>query len=216
VVNRLDETLARLSARLPRSAADPVLRELSHAANHSILWLSVAAGLASRRGPTRRAALRGVAAIAAASASANLVGKSLFPRRRPAAELIPLRRRVIHRPGSSSFPSGHAASAAAFTTAVALESPVTAAVLAPVAVAVAYSRVHTGVHWPTDVLAGAALGTGIGMATRRWWPPRADAPAAYRSDAGGTAVAARPGHGHAAPGRRPVRTDHARRVRPGR
>src|SRR2546429_498108 len=46
--------------------------------------------------------------------------------------------------------------------------------LAPVAAAVAYSRVHTGVHWPTDVLAGAALGTGIGLATKRWWPIRVE------------------------------------------
>jgi len=178
MVNRVDERLARLSARLPRTAADPLLRELSQAANHGLLWFAVAAGLATRPGPTRRAALRGVAAIAGASASVNLVGKSVFPRRRPAAAVIPLRRRVVRWPVSSSFPSGHAASAAAFTTAVALESPAAAAAVAPVAVAVAYSRVHTGVHWPSDVMAGAALGVGAGLATRRWWPPRDEGPAA--------------------------------------
>jgi diacylglycerol kinase family enzyme len=178
VVNRLDENLARYSARLPRTAADPALRELSQAANHSLLWLAVAAGLATRPGPTRRGALRGIAAITGASAAANLIAKPLFPRRRPAAELIPQRRRVIRWPISSSFPSGHAASAAAFVTGVTLEAPVAGALLAPLAAAVAYSRVHTGVHWPSDVMAGAALGVGVGEVTKRWWPIRVEEPAA--------------------------------------
>jgi membrane-associated phospholipid phosphatase len=33
---------------------------------------------------------------------------------------------------------------------------------------VAYSRVHTGVHWPSDVLGGLVLGSGIALVTRRW------------------------------------------------
>jgi undecaprenyl-diphosphatase len=47
-----------------------------------------------------------------------------------------------------------------------------------VAAAVAYSRVHTGVHWPTDVVAGAAIGVAAGLATKRWWPTGIDEPAA--------------------------------------
>jgi diacylglycerol kinase family enzyme/membrane-associated phospholipid phosphatase len=180
VVNPVDVRLARYSADLPSSVADDALRELSHAANHGLLWFGVAGLLATRRGPTRRAALRGIAAITLASTTANAIGKPIFPRRRPAAELIPIRRRVHRWPRSSSFPSGHAASAAAFATAVALESPAAGAAIAPLAAAVAYSRVHTGVHWPTDVLAGAGLGIGMGLATRRWWPVRTDEPAAAR------------------------------------
>ena len=180
VVNPIDVALARRSAQLPPSRADDALRELSHAANHGILWFAIAGLLASRRGPTRRAALRGVAAITLASTTANAVAKPVFPRRRPAAELIPVRRRVTRWPRSSSFPSGHAASAFAFGTAVAVESPAVGAAVLPLAAAVAYSRVHTGVHWPTDVLAGAGLGIGAGLATRRWWPVRPDEPAAAR------------------------------------
>ncbi|WP_436499340.1 bifunctional phosphatase PAP2/diacylglycerol kinase family protein [Actinokineospora sp. HUAS TT18] len=169
-VNRLDQALVRATAALPESPADRGLKRLSTAANHGRLWFGVAAILASGKGPTRRAALRGVGSIAIASASANLVGKNLFPRRRPAAELVPLARRLTKRPTSSSFPSGHAASAVAFTTAVAMESPSAAAVIAPVAAAVAYSRVHTGVHWPSDIAAGAAIGVGAAYAVRHWWP----------------------------------------------
>jgi hypothetical protein len=75
-------------------------------------------------------------------------------------------------PTSSSFPSGHAAFAAAFATAVALECPKAGLAIAPLAAAVAYSRVHVGVHWTSDVLAGAAVGSGIALGTQRWWPVR--------------------------------------------
>jgi undecaprenyl-diphosphatase len=139
-----------------------------------LLWFAVAALLASRQGATRRAALRGVAAIGGASFTINALAKPLLPRRRPAYEDLPLTRRLALRdhPRSSSFPSGHAASAAAFATAVTMESPAAGLAVAPIAAGVAYSRVHTGVHWPSDVVAGMLMGTGIALATRRWWPLR--------------------------------------------
>ncbi|WP_090006052.1 bifunctional phosphatase PAP2/diacylglycerol kinase family protein [Lentzea albidocapillata] len=165
------------SARLPPSRLDTGLKRLSKAANHSLLWFVIAAILATRKGPYRRGAMRGLAAITGASASANLVGKSLFPRRRPAADLLAMRRRLAKRPTSSSFPSGHSASAAAFATAVAMESPKAGVVMAPIAAAVAYSRVHTGVHWPTDVAVGAGVGVGAALLTRRWWPLGINEPA---------------------------------------
>ncbi|SDC10616.1 undecaprenyl-diphosphatase [Actinokineospora iranica] len=175
-VNRFDQDLVRLSAALPRTPVDQGLKSLTRSANKGRLWFAVAALLACRKGPTRRAALRGVGAIAFASTSANLVGKNFFPRRRPAADLVPEHRRLTKRPTSSSFPSGHSASAVAFTTAVAMEYPMLAIAVAPLAAAVAYSRVHTGVHWPTDVAAGAAIGVGAAYATRHWWPLAAEGP----------------------------------------
>lgn len=168
--NEVDRRLARQDGQLPRTIADPALKRLSNAANRSGLWLLVAVTLASRKGPTRRAAFRGLAAVGGASAATNLIAKPLLPRRRPAAQLVPKHRRLADPPTSPSFPSGHAASAAAFVTAVAMESPLTGAALAPVAVAVAYSRVHTGVHWPSDVLCGTVVGAGMAWATKWWWP----------------------------------------------
>ncbi|WP_092775397.1 bifunctional phosphatase PAP2/diacylglycerol kinase family protein [Actinokineospora terrae] len=176
-VGRVDLRLMTRSADLPRTRADDALKALSRSANKGRLWFAVAALLAARKGATRRGALRGVAAIGIASATANLVGKNLFPRRRPAAELLPEHRRLTKRPTSSSFPSGHSASAVAFTTAVAMEHPGAAIALAPVAAAVAYSRMHTGVHWPTDIAAGAAIGVGAAYATRHWWPRTHEGPA---------------------------------------
>ncbi len=148
------------------------MKALSTAADHSLLWFGVAALLATRKGASRKAAMRGVLAIAGASGTANAVLKPLLPRRRPAASELPAYQMLPSPPTSSSFPSGHAASAAAFAMAVALESPKLGLAIAPVAGAVAYSRVHVGVHWSSDVVAGAAVGSGIALATRRWWPVR--------------------------------------------
>ncbi|TVT08777.1 phosphatase PAP2 family protein, partial [Amycolatopsis bartoniae] len=64
----------------------------------------------------------------------------------------------------------HASAAAAFTTAAALQAPPLAVLAAPVALAVAYSRVRTRVHWPSDVLAGAVWGALAAYVTSRVLP----------------------------------------------
>ncbi len=174
----LDVWLVARSARVRPTRADRALRLLSTSANHNRLWLGFgAAMLLLGDRPTRRAGARGLLAVALASGIANGVAKPLFPRRRPPDESVPFVRRLVKPPVSSSFPSGHAASAAAFVTGVGLESPAAAAVVAPVAAAVGYSRVHIGVHWPSDVVAGALLGAGVALGTHRWWAVRVDEPA---------------------------------------
>ncbi|RNE64229.1 phosphatase PAP2 family protein [Cryobacterium tepidiphilum] len=129
---------------------------LSNAANRSRLWVSIAAGLALFGRP--RPALRGVGSLVVASILANLVGKKLFGGDRPLLKDIPVGRRLKKQPASASFPSGHSASAAAFATGVALESPRLGLAVAPVAAAVAYSRLHTGAHWFSDVVGGSVIG----------------------------------------------------------
>ncbi|SNY88302.1 undecaprenyl-diphosphatase [Nocardia amikacinitolerans] len=178
LASSLDVWLVGRSARVRPTPADRMLRGLSTSANHNRLWLGVGAGLLLLGNrPLRRAGARGLLAVGLASGIANGIAKPLFPRRRPPDESVPFVRRLVRPPVSSSFPSGHAASAAAFATGVALESPATAAAIAPVAAAVAYSRVHIGVHWPSDVVAGMLLGTGVALVTHRWWAVRPDEPA---------------------------------------
>jgi diacylglycerol kinase family enzyme/membrane-associated phospholipid phosphatase len=167
-----DRDISRWIGRQPPSVLDGAMKALSTAANHSMLWIALAAVLGARKGATRRAALRGVLSIAATSFTANGVLKPLLPRRRPAARELPAYQLLPDPPTSSSFPSGHAASAAAFTTAVALECPLAGIAIAPLAAAVAYSRIHVGVHWTSDVVVGAAVGSGIALSTQRWWPVR--------------------------------------------
>jgi undecaprenyl-diphosphatase len=145
---------------------DDVLPRLSRSADHNLLWISIAGALALTGRPGRRAAVRGMVALSLASATTNVVLKRAAGRDRPPSGLVPAWREPRRAPYTTSFPSGHAASAAAFGTAVSLELPWTAIPLVPLCVAVAVSRVVIGVHYPSDVAAGAALGAAFAVATR--------------------------------------------------
>src|SRR6195952_1143774 len=171
-VGQLDRRITTAVGRLPSTPADDALLTLTRSANHGWLWFATASVLAAGTRRTRRGATRGVLAIGLASLPATAVLKPLFPRRRPAADLLPAARSLPDRPTSSSFPSGHSASAMAFAVGVALESPRTGLVLAPLAATVAYSRIHVGVHWTSDVAVGSALGAGVALVTQRWLPRR--------------------------------------------
>jgi membrane-associated phospholipid phosphatase len=159
----LDQGVYAALAAVPTPTLDGGLARLSRAANGSRLWLVIAAVLSFAGRRPRRAALHGVVAIALTSAVTNLLVKPALRRRRPDRALarVPGTRNV-RMPASRSFPSGHAASASAFATVVGHELPWTAVPLQVLASAVAYSRVHTGVHYPGDVLAGALLGASCG------------------------------------------------------
>ena len=175
---------ARLHAhigRLPTTPADRWLRRLSITANHGRLWLVLAVLLGTRKGPLRRGAIRGIGSMWVSSALVNGVLKRFFGRVRPdMADLRDGDHRLRRSPVTLSFPSGHSASAAAFITGVALESTPAGAALAPLALGVGYSRVHVGVHYPGDVVAGIAVGAGVAAATQHWWPVRPTEPARVR------------------------------------
>ncbi|MFJ2830666.1 bifunctional phosphatase PAP2/diacylglycerol kinase family protein [Streptomyces sp. NPDC087263] len=170
--------------------ADHILPRLTRTANHGVLWFAAAAAIAAARTPrSRAAAARGLASLAVASATINTVGKRSVRRTRPVLDPVPLIRQLKRQPITTSFPSGHAASAAAFAAGVALESRGWGAVVAPLATAVVVSRVYTGVHFPSDVLAGAALGVGASYAVRALVPTRDQLPRPDRPSAGAPAVA---------------------------
>jgi len=167
-VERADVALFGWTTRQHGPVLDRVLPALSHAANFSLLWLGIAAVLGlSGRPRWRRAAGRGVVAIALASSTANGAAKLSVRRRRPPLDTVPRARRVRRIPVTTSFPSGHSASAAAFATAVALEAPELAAPVGVLAAGVAVSRVWTGAHYPGAAGAGALLGVAAAVVTRR-------------------------------------------------
>jgi membrane-associated phospholipid phosphatase len=161
----LDVAVYEAVADIPSPTLDPALARISNAANYSRLWLAVAGVLTPFGTEPRRAALTGLAAVGATSAVVNLAVKPLLARSRPTrAEASGTQR--VRMPTSRSFPSGHAASAFTFASAVGGELPALAMPLRLMATTVAYSRVHTGVHYPGDVIIGALIGAGTGTATR--------------------------------------------------
>jgi PAP2 superfamily len=119
----LDRAVYEVIATVPTPSLDRVLARLSHAANHSKVWLVGAGVLAVVGGDRgRRAALAGLASIGVSSMVTNVLGWAVPPLS------LPL----------------HLAAAA-----------------------VAYSRVHTGVHYPGDTIAGALLGAAAATVVRR-------------------------------------------------
>lgn len=164
-----DRALYVAVARTSTPALDGPLRRLSHFANFSKPWFLAAGALAVFGGPTgRRAAFTGVAAIGAASLVVNQPMKLIGDRQRPDREghEVP-EPRWVKMPTSTSFPSGHSASAAAFAVAVGDVMPALRVPLAAAAGTVAFSRVYTGVHYPGDVLVGVVTGALLGRLTSR-------------------------------------------------
>lgn len=157
----LDEAVYGAVAGSPTPHLDVAMARLSNAANYSRLSLASAAVLALTRGDEgRKAAGLGLASVAVTAALVNLVIKPLGHRDRPdrAIHRVPLVRRV-RMPRSTSLPSGHTAAAFAFAGGVSDVLPWEGAALHVLATAVGYSRVHTGVHYPSDVMFGALIGT---------------------------------------------------------
>ena len=115
--------------------------------------------MGGRRG--RCAAGNGPASIGPTSAVVNLARKPL-PRAGPGrvgAE-VPLARHVA-MPRSTSWPSGHSAYAFAFATSFGAAWPAAGVSLSALASFVAYSRVHTGVHYRSDTIAGTVSGVAL-------------------------------------------------------
>lgn len=105
-----------------------------------------------------------VVAVAAADLAARGVqagvGRSRPPLQTP--DPAPL----VRVPSTGSFPSGHAATSFAAATLLAFALPRLAVPAAVLALAVAFSRLYVGVHYPLDSVAGAALGVAIGVTVR--------------------------------------------------
>ncbi len=157
----LDESVYDAVAHTSTPALDGPVTWISNAANYGQLWAAIAALMALTGGTRgRRAAARALIALGVSSITANLAVKQALPRRRPERSTVNPAR-AARMPASSSFPSGHAASAFAFATAVTADYPLLSAPLFGLATAVGYSRVHTGVHDPTDVIGGGILGCSL-------------------------------------------------------
>jgi membrane-associated phospholipid phosphatase len=134
---------------------ETAVRRFSQLGEHGILWYLVcAAGAAAC--PEQRKDYRRAAAVVLGSFVANQAVKFVVRRPRPDLPDLPP---LVHTMSNRSYPSAHATTSAA--AAVALSPVLPAAPLYAVAAALALSRLYLGVHYPSDTLAGAALGVAV-------------------------------------------------------
>lgn len=151
--------LARTRGHSP--AAERAVARFSRLGEHGVAWLALgAAGAAVDRARRDRWA-RATGCVAGAYV-VNTAVKLLVRRSRPQLPGLPA---LTNTPSRLSFPSAHAATSFAGALAYArLGLP--AGPLYALAASLAVSRVYLGVHYPSDVLAGAALGTVVACADR--------------------------------------------------
>jgi undecaprenyl-diphosphatase len=147
---------------------DPCMIFLSRANDYGAVWLVLLGALAALGGRTGRwAALAGLVALTVGFVSSEAL-KDLVMQPRPFTSL-PEARLLVSPPGSYSFPSANVAYAFAASIASSLAArhlvgrvPLWGWSFLALAVAISYSRVYVGVHYPSDVLGGAILGVLVG------------------------------------------------------
>jgi membrane-associated phospholipid phosphatase len=156
VLRAADLTVLRLLRTRGHGArAERLVRLYSRAGEHGALWHVIAAlGLLGDPG-SRRTYLRAIRSVLVAYAL-NTAIKYVFHRARPVLDGLPSLAPTI---SGHSYPSAHAAMS--FAAARTLSDALPAPPLYAAAAAMSLSRPYLGVHYPTDVLAGAALGVGV-------------------------------------------------------
>jgi undecaprenyl-diphosphatase len=158
-IARVDVGIYRLvRRRSTHGHVSSVITAYSAAGSHGAIWLAIGAAGAALDRPRRTRWARGAAAVALAYLF-NTALKNILRRRRPAFEGLP---HLIKTPTQLSFPSAHAT--ASFAGARAYRGLLPGRALYPAAAAMGVSRVYLGVHYPSDILVGSALGYVLGAA----------------------------------------------------
>jgi undecaprenyl-diphosphatase len=156
-VSDLDRRLEDWIAEHRAGVLDPVFVGATHAGSMGAVWLviGVAVAIALRRPLVFPLVL---AAVVLANLSTTAL-KEAVDRPRPTGVDM-----LVSTPTSPSFPSGHAAMSAAAAVVLCAAVPRLAPMFVLLAATIAFSRVYVGVHYPSDVLAGAAVGVFVATA----------------------------------------------------
>lgn len=173
VAGAVDQAVLRaLRTRGHAASAERAMRALGLAGEYGAVWMAIGISGAALDGRRRSRWLAG-ALVAPTAIVVNFAVKKAVGRQRPViTEHPPLAR----APSKLSFPSAHATSSAAAAVALSRVEPSARVPLGALAVALCLGRPYLGMHYPSDVLAGALLGALIGNLAPL--PPEAEEPAA--------------------------------------
>ncbi|OUQ81139.1 phosphatase PAP2 family protein [Flavonifractor sp. An100] len=161
ILQNLDSAILLAIQEVRSSTLDPLMQAYTSLGNAGMVWIVLSAGMLCFK-PTRKAGVLALVAMLLGLVCTNLILKPLVARDRPwldVAGLIPL----IEEPDPHSFPSGH--TCAAFATAMIFWRALpetwigTKALVMCMAFLMGLSRLYVGVHYPSDVLAGALVGS---------------------------------------------------------
>ncbi len=155
------------AARLRRPGLDRVVAGFSKLGNNGVGWVALGATISVARRDPRPFVATAVAVWG--TLGVNYAVKQVVRRERPDHADAP---RTIDAPTTSSFPSSHAAMSAAGALALTVAVPKARVPLRVAALAMTYSRVHLGVHHPSDVVVGYVLGAATGRLSRALLPAR--------------------------------------------
>jgi undecaprenyl-diphosphatase len=162
VLARLDKRLLyAMRTRFHGPRAEAVFKGLGKIGEYGAVWLLIGVLLALLD-PDRREEWLLAGALGPFAIGVNYAVKLLVRRRRPILEGLPP---LGGAPSSLSFPSAHTTSSFAVAVAMTRIDPA-AAVLFALVVAISIGRPYLGMHYPSDVIGGAALGTALGLV----WP----------------------------------------------
>ncbi|HSH23058.1 MAG TPA: phosphatase PAP2 family protein [Acidimicrobiales bacterium] len=170
-ISRFDRAVDAAVARRwrGRPLPDRLFYSASALGDFSLLWHLIGTTRALGSPRHQHQAVRLAVSLGVESVLINSGVKSLFRRTRPPFEQRH-HRHQLRRPRSSSFPSGHATSGFMAATLLADRSGRWRPVWYGLAVIVAASRVHVGIHHASDVIVGALVGTALGRVVLRVWP----------------------------------------------
>ena len=143
---------------------DYVMIAITHLGDYGIMWIALCVILLAMP-KTRRSGVMLAVAMVAGLVICNIVLKNAIARPRPfMVDSFPI---LINPPMGYSFPSGHSCNSFVAATVIGMNYKRYRTVAFVMALLIAFSRVYLYVHYPSDVIAGAAIGAGIGYITVR-------------------------------------------------
>ena len=172
----LREAVGRFDARIDHEFAavrgrpliDRACYSASQLGDWSLIWHLVSMARLAANPRRKQEILRLSGTLAIESILVNQGIKRLFNRGRPLSNLS--HPHALRQPTTSSFPSGHASSAACAAVLLVDAQPALAPVWVALASVVALSRIHVRIHHASDVVGGLVVGTAIGLIVRKMFP----------------------------------------------